>query len=343
MSSSKFYFFPILLLSLFSGMNVYAQEFDFTKIFPTDDAFTLTDLNDPDDSRGFNNMHTGEKDFLKVWYAWNATQGNEKIITANLLKFDLSEVDVEKINHAKLKLKPFIVMTEEPREVTVFKISNNTWTESSLSWNTGPSFGPEKSYNFLVSESDKWYEIDVTDSIKENSETQISFVLTMKTLYPGLEEQIVFHSKESIIPENSPYIEIEYGDVGGGCLIATATYGTELAPQVQQLREIRDNTLLQTSSGKSFVESFNAFYYSFSPEIADLERQSPAFKEIVKIAITPMITSLSILNHADIDSEEEMISYGISMITLNLAMYFGLPILAILRISKLHHSYTKTS
>jgi len=33
---------------------------------------------------------------------------------------------------------------------------------------------------------------------------------------------------------------------GGGCLIATATFGSELAPQVQQLRELRDNSLLQT-------------------------------------------------------------------------------------------------
>ena len=35
----------------------------------------------------------------------------------------------------------------------------------------------------------------------------------------------------------------------GGCLIATAAYGTELAPQIQTLREIRDNTLMETSSG----------------------------------------------------------------------------------------------
>ena len=39
----------------------------------------------------------------------------------------------------------------------------------------------------------------------------------------------------------------------GGCLIATATYGSEMAPQVQQLRELRDNTVLRTESGAAFM------------------------------------------------------------------------------------------
>jgi len=61
---------------------------------------------------------------------------------------------------------------------------------------------------------------------------------------------------------------------GGGCLIATATYGSEMAPQVQQLRELIDNTLLQTESGTSFMNTFNDVYYSFSPIIADYERET---------------------------------------------------------------------
>ncbi len=121
---------------------------------------------------------------------------------------------------------------------------------------------------------------------------------------------------------------------GGGCLIATATFGSELAPQVQQLREIRDNSLLQTESGRSFMESFNEFYYSFSPGIADLERENPVFKEIVKLAITPLLTSLSILNYVDMDSEVEVLGYGISLIVLNLMMYVGIPIFAITRFRK---------
>ena len=119
---------------------------------------------------------------------------------------------------------------------------------------------------------------------------------------------------------------------GGGCLIATATFGSEMSPQVQFLREIRDNTVLQTQSGSTFMTGFNQFYYSFSPTIADYERENPAFKETVKIAITPMLTSLAILNYVDIDSEEEMLGYGIGIILLNIGMYFVAPAVIIFKI-----------
>ena len=119
---------------------------------------------------------------------------------------------------------------------------------------------------------------------------------------------------------------------GGGCLIATAAFGSELAPQVQFLREIRDNTVLQTQSGSAFMTGFNQFYYSFSPAVADYERENPAFKEAVKIAVTPMLTSLAILNYVDIDSEEEMLGYGIGIILLNIGMYFVAPAVIIFKI-----------
>jgi len=121
---------------------------------------------------------------------------------------------------------------------------------------------------------------------------------------------------------------------GGGCLIATAAFGSEMAPQVQFLREIRDNTVLQTQSGSTFMTGFNQFYYSFSPAIADYERENSAFKETVKIVITPMLTSLAILNYVDIDSEEEMLGYGIGIILLNIGMYFIAPAVIIFKIRK---------
>ena len=129
-------------------------------------------------------------------------------------------------------------------------------------------------------------------------------------------------------------IKTEEKSKSGGCLIATATYGSELAPQVQQLRELRDNSLLQTASGTSFMSGFNQFYYSFSPTIADWERENTVFKEAVKITLTPMISSLSILNYVDMDSEVNVLGYGISLIILNVGMYFVTPAIVIHTIRK---------
>jgi len=134
--------------------------------------------------------------------------------------------------------------------------------------------------------------------------------------------------KQLILLKYYPKIHEE----GGGCLIATATFGSEMAPQVQQLRELRDNSLLSTQSGTTFMAGFNQLYYSFSPTIADLEREHPVFKEAVKLAITPMISSLSILNYVDMDSEVEVLGYGISLIILNLGMYFVAPAIIIYKI-----------
>ncbi len=82
------------------------------------------------------------------------------------------------------------------------------------------------------------------------------------------------------------------------------------------------------------MNTFNDFYYSFSPYIADYERENPVFKEMVKVGITPMVTSLSILNYVDMDSEESVLGYEISLVVLNLAMYVGIPASVIIGIKK---------
>jgi len=119
---------------------------------------------------------------------------------------------------------------------------------------------------------------------------------------------------------------------GGGCLIATAAYGSEMAPQVQFLREIRDGKIMATESGTAFMTGFNQFYYSFSPAVADYERENPMFKEAVKLSLTPLLTSLAILNYVDIDTEQEMLGYGIGVILLNIGMYFVAPAAVIIAI-----------
>jgi len=152
---------------------------------------------------------------------------------------------------------------------------------------------------------------------------------------PEVDEEPVMESSQPVcgpgtVLKNNVCVAEQQG--GGGCLIATAAFGSEMAPQVQFLREIRDGTVLQTQSGSTFMTGFNQFYYSFSPAVADYERENPAFKETVKIAITPMLTSLAILNYVDIDSEEEMLGYGIGIILLNIGMYFIAPAAIIFKI-----------
>jgi len=120
-------------------------------------------------------------------------------------------------------------------------------------------------------------------------------------------------------------VKTETKGKGGACLIATAAYGTELAPQVQFLREIRDNTVMSTTSGMAFMSGFNQLYYSFSPTIADLERENPIFQEAVRAFITPMISTLSIMTLADHGSESQVLGLGISVIALNLGMYIAAP------------------
>ena len=122
---------------------------------------------------------------------------------------------------------------------------------------------------------------------------------------------------------------------GGGCLIATAAFGSEMTSQVQFLRELRDNTILQTQSGATFMTGFNQFYYSFSPVIADYERENQVFKEAVKLTLTPLLTSLTLLNYVNIDTEQEMLGYGIGVILLNIGMYFVVPAVLIISAKKI--------
>ncbi len=187
----------------------------------------------------------------------------------------------------------------------------------------------------LLSGNFTFYLNDMEYNQKIKSNTKISFItlnftgignnkidIIATNTFAGVEEK-----PETLVIDESP-------SEGGGCLIATATYGTELAPQVQQLREIRDQKLTKTESGQLFLNSFNEFYYLISPVVSDYERENPVFKETVKLVITPMLSTLSILNHVDMDSEVEVLCYGISLILLNVGMYFVAPAIVLVEIRK---------
>jgi peptide/nickel transport system substrate-binding protein len=76
------------------------------------------------------------------------------------------------------------------------------------------------------------------------------------------------------------------------CVIATATYGSEVSPEVQFLRNFRDNMILKTNVGSNFMLAFNVWYYSFSPTVAQSIAGNFALKTGMKYVLYPVISIL---------------------------------------------------
>ena len=203
-------------------------------------------------------------------------------------------------------------------------------------------------YQKLIEQSRIYYSLEIQESFKESQTGKIDTKpVNVKEIPQQIEQQqkelekIVMQNESKIIKDevkskinNSTFDNLSDNRniETGGCLIATAAYGSEMAPQVQLLREIRDNQLMHTESGASFMAGFNQIYYSFSPHIADMERENPAFRELVRIGITPLLSSLSIMSHAESDSE--VLGYGIGVILMNIGIYFVIPVVTVHKIKK---------
>ncbi len=112
-----------------------------------------------------------------------------------------------------------------------------------------------------------------------------------------------------------------------GCLIATAAFGSDLAPQVQQLRLFRDGIALKTYAGSSFMNVFNAWYYSFSPSVANYESQTPWLQNAVRTLIYPLLGILSfstfVYDSLTFGSELGIVAAGITASSLVGLLYFA--------------------
>ena len=148
----------LLTVSIIFGTSVYAQESEIITLKPTDDAYVTADLNDSDDAQHYRDKITGDLEFLRTWYAWNVTENQEQIVSSPFLKFDLSEIESEKISNANLKLRILAGVTIDglAPELELALVSDNNWNESELNYNNKPEHLP----NNLVTSTmidNHWY------------------------------------------------------------------------------------------------------------------------------------------------------------------------------------------
>lgn len=74
-----------------------------------------------------------------------------------------------------------------------------------------------------------------------------------------------------------------------GCLIVTATFGSPLASEVQLVRSFRDDSIVKSYTGSRFMPGFNAWYYSFSPQVSTYINEHPVTKPVMQVLITPIL------------------------------------------------------
>ncbi|HYW01230.1 MAG TPA: CFI-box-CTERM domain-containing protein, partial [Candidatus Acidoferrum sp.] len=114
------------------------------------------------------------------------------------------------------------------------------------------------------------------------------------------------------------------------CLIATATYGSQAAPEVQLLRNFRDNSIMKTRAGYGFMVVFNAWYYSFSPFVARSITSSHVEQAVMRVVLYPLVGILALSSGTFTltkgDPEVAVVLSGLEASFLIGSFYLGLPV-----------------
>jgi uncharacterized membrane protein len=137
----------------------------------------------------------------------------------------------------------------------------------------------------------------------------------------------------------SHYIDINVivAVTGPTCVIATATYGSELAPEVEILRNFRDQMIMKTYAGSNFMIVFNAWYYSFSPNVAQYIAQHSAAKAVMKAALYPLLGIMRlgtvVFQSTSVSSEGATIFAGLVISSLIGEAYLAIPMTIVRKIS----------
>jgi len=182
-----------------------------------------------------------------------------------------------------------IAFSANPSDITITRGNqgNLTLTVSSVNgFNSNVSFTAKNLPEGLTARF-------TPQTIKVSSTSSSTLTITAgDDILPGVYHINVKAQSESLEREIEVIVNVE--GAKSNCLIATATYGSELADEVQTLRSFRDNRIVASFAGRQFMLVFNSWYYSFSPAIAESIRKNGSSREVVKIVLYPLIEILRI-------------------------------------------------
>lgn len=114
-----------------------------------------------------------------------------------------------------------------------------------------------------------------------------------------VEERGLFKKSKKIVPhieyrcstDGVEWKESLARRAAGGCFIATATFGTPMAHEVNILKRFRDSFLLRNRYGEIFVRS----YYRLSPPIARAIKRSEMLRRFVRVLLVPIVNLFNFL------------------------------------------------
>jgi hypothetical protein len=204
----------IILLFLLTSNFVSSLAESEIKLQPTDDAHILADLSDPADTSRLMQTNTGNFDSIEMVSAWNATEADNAFVSIGYLKFDLSKQNNYNLEKAELKmLTREVALSETPKKVVLLHVSNSNWKESDITYLKRPFFSTTVASSAEIAAQNTWYSWDVTELVKQNPGSELSFALTFETGRDNAQDYVSFYSKEFPNTEFWPHLVLSYSSL----------------------------------------------------------------------------------------------------------------------------------
>jgi len=188
-----------------------------------------------------------------------------------------------------------IVTVSTLRTTTTTTATATFWrteTSTSITWRTSTSIVPSTSLITVTLTNTSTLLYPTVTSTSMNTSYQITTVFSPTVTVVSTQTSAIPVRSTATLLRTTTTTTMVTEVVARPCVIVSAAYGSELVPQVQILREFRDNTVGVTLAGAEFMRVFNAFYYSFSPAVADAIVAKPILASMVRMLIRPMIAAL---------------------------------------------------